>query len=407
MIIPSIDIMDGKAVQLCQGKEKVLELEGVLGLAEKFSKYGEVAVIDLDAALGNGDNIKLIKKLCKIAGCRVGGGIRTIERANEFLAAGAKKIIIGTKATPEFLQKLPKERIIVAIDTKDDKVVDKGWTNKTTKTPKEVIKETENYCSEFLFTNVNEEGLMQGCDFEKVNQLLKITNNKLTVAGGITTIDDIGQLEKLNINSQLGMALYTGKIKLDEAFISLLDFKKNSGLIPTIAQDKDGQVLMLAFSSKESLKRTFESSKAVYYSRSRKKLWTKGETTGNFQEIINVKYDCDKDALLFIVKQQNVACHLSKYSCFADKEFNLEELYGVIEKRITNPKADSYTSEIATNEELIKDKIKEESEEVINYKDRDNLIWEIADLTYFVMVLMAKNNISLSDVKNELWKRRK
>jgi phosphoribosyl-AMP cyclohydrolase / phosphoribosyl-ATP pyrophosphohydrolase len=407
MIIPSIDIMDGKAVQLRQGKEKILEREDVLSLAEEFSKYGEIAVIDLDAALDNGNNIELIKKICKIASCRVGGGIRTTEIANELLAAGAKKIIIGTKANPEFLKKLPKERIIVAIDTKEDKIVDKGWTNKTAKTPQQAIKELEDYCSEFLFTNVDNEGLMQGFDFEKLKQLLGLTKNKLTVAGGITTKEEIKQLEGLNVNSQLGMALYTGKIRLDEAFISPLDFDKNNGLIPTITQDEKGQVLMLAFSSKESLKKTFKSGKAVYYSRSRKRLWTKGETSGNFQKIITIKYDCDRDSLLFIVKQKNVACHLGKYSCFGDKEFSLEELYKIIEDRMTTPKADSYTSKIAVNEGIIKEKIKEESDEVINYKDKDNLIWEIADLTYFVMVLMAKNNISLTDVKNELWRRRK
>ena len=121
MIIPSIDLMNGKAVQLRQGKEKVLERENVLDLVIEFRKYGEIAVIDLDAAFGKGDNLDLIKKICKIADCRVGGGIRTLEKANEILQAGARKIIIGTKATPAFLKQLPKERIIVAIDAKDDK----------------------------------------------------------------------------------------------------------------------------------------------------------------------------------------------------------------------------------------------------------------------------------------------
>src|SRR3989344_8446544 len=164
MIVPSIDLMDGKAVQLRQGKEKVLEREDVLELALEFRKYGEIAVIDLDAAFGKGDNAELIKKICGIADCRVGGGIRTVQKANEIMQAGAKKIIIGTKATPEFLKQLPKEKVIVAIDTKDNYVVNKGWTKKTKKTPEEAIKELEPYCSEFLFTNVNKEGLMQGFD---------------------------------------------------------------------------------------------------------------------------------------------------------------------------------------------------------------------------------------------------
>ena len=406
MIVPSIDIMNGKAVQLKQGKEKVLEKSNVLDLAKEFNKYGEIAVIDLDAALGKGNNLDLIKDICKVADCRVGGGIRNVEIASEILAAGAKKIIIGTKATPEFLIQLPRERIIVAIDTKDNYVVNEGWVNKTSKTPQEVIKELEEYCTEFLFTNVNKEGLMQGCDFELIENIRRNTKNSLTIAGGITTIEDIKKIEILDLNSQIGMSLYKGTIKLTDAFISLLKFD-DKGLIPTIVQEENGQVLMLAYSSIESLNTTFTTNRATYYSRSRKKLWTKGETSGNIQEIVKVRYDCDKDSLLFIVKQKNFACHIGKYSCFGDKEFRIEDLYNVIQNRISNPQIDSYTSKIAIDEKSIKEKIREESDEVIDYKDRENLVWEIADLTYFIMVLMAKKNISIADIKNELWRRRK
>ena len=221
MIIPSIDLMDGKAVQLRQGKEKILERENVFELAKEFSKYGEIAVIDLDAAMGKGNNLELIKKICKIAPCRVGGGIMTIEKAREILDFGANKIIIGTKANPDFLKQLPKEKTIAAIDTKDGYVVNRGWANKTKKTPEEAIKELEHYCSEFLFTNVNKEGLMQGFDLDKVKKLKMLTKNKITAAGGITTVEDIKKLEDLGCNSQIGMALYTGKINLEEAFNKL------------------------------------------------------------------------------------------------------------------------------------------------------------------------------------------
>ena len=407
MIIPSIDLMNGKAVQLKQGKEKVLERENVLELAKEFSRYGEVAVIDLDAAMGKGDNLALIKKICRIADCRVGGGIRTIEKANEILQAGAKKVIIGTKATPEFLKQLPKDRVIVAADTKGGYVVVKGWVEKTKQKPDELIKKLEMYCSGFLFTNVDREGLMKGLDFGIVKRLKSLTKNRLTVAGGITSVDDIKRLEEIGADSQIGMALYTGKIKLNEAFVSVLDFRKGRGLIPTIVQDDKKHVMMLAFSSRESLLKTFESGKATYYSRSRRKLWQKGETSGNYQDILRAKYDCDKDTLLFVVKQKNAACHEGRHSCFGDKEFSLEELYAVIEERTLNPKKGSYTSEIAQDERKIKAKIKEECNEVLNYRDSDNLVWEIADLFYFVMVIMAKKGITLEDIKNELWRRRK
>ncbi|MBI2547960.1 phosphoribosyl-ATP diphosphatase [Candidatus Woesearchaeota archaeon] len=418
MIIPSIDIMHGKAVQLRQGKEKVLERDDVLALAKQFSIYGEIVVVDLDAAFGKGDNSALIKEICKRASCRVGGGIRTYEKATELLQTGAKKIVIGTMATPEFLKKLPKDRLVVALDTKDNVVVNEGWTKKTTMTPEQMLRELEGYCSEFLFTNVNDEGLMQGIDFTRICELRSATRNNFTVAGGITTIDDIKNIESIKANAQIGMALYTGKINLSEAFIALLDFDKNNGLIPTIVQEssgqcnwqRDGQVLMLGFSTPESLRMSLESGKATYYSRSRKKIWVKGETSGNYQDLVTVHYDCDRDALLFKVRQKNSACHEGTYSCFGNREFSIDELYELIAQRINNPQEappKSYTVTVARDETLLKEKILEETQEIINYTDRENLIWEIADLTYFVMVLMAKKNISLTDIKNELWRRRK
>ncbi len=407
MIIPSIDLMGGKAVQLRQGKEKVLERDNVLELAAEFSKYGEIAVIDLDAALGSGNNLELIKKICKIADCRVGGGIRTIEKANEILQAGAKKVIIGTKATPKFLAQLPKDRVIAAIDAKEGVVVNKGWTAKTSRTPKDLIKELEQYCCEFLFTDVDREGLMKGIDFGKIKKLKELTQNKLTAAGGISFMNEIRLLEDSGVNSQLGMSLYTGKIKLDVAFVSLLDFSKNNGLIPTIVQDGQNQALMLAFSNEESLFKTFKEGKASYYSRSRKKLWTKGETSGNYQEIVKVRYDCDRDTLLFTVKQKNNACHYGLYSCFGEKKFIFQELYDAVADRIKNPREKSYTSKIAASENKIKQKIKEECLEVLEYKDKDNLVWEVSDLIYFIFVLMAKNGIDIKDIENELWRRRR
>lgn len=407
MIIPSIDIMNGKAVQLIHGKEKALEREDVIELALEFRKYGELAVIDLDAAFGKGDNTELIKKICKIADCRVGGGIRTLDKANEILQAGAKKIIIGTKATPAFLRQLSKERVIAAIDTMDDVVVNKGWTYKTNRSPMDLMKELEPYCCEFLFTDVNREGLMKGVDFGKIRRLKELTQNKMTVAGGISGIKEIKILEDLGLNSQLGMSLYTGKLKLDKAFVSLMDFRKSNGLIPTIVQDEQNQVLMLAYSSKASLFKSFRENIGVYYSRSRKEVWTKGETSGNYQRLIRVRFDCDRDALLFTVKQNNGACHYGQYSCFDEKRFNFQELFDIIADRIKNPKVTSYTSKTASSEYRIKQKIKEECFEVLEYKDKNNLVWEVSDLLYFLFILMVKKGIEVKDVENELWRRRK
>ncbi|MDD9953237.1 MAG: bifunctional phosphoribosyl-AMP cyclohydrolase/phosphoribosyl-ATP diphosphatase HisIE [Candidatus Woesearchaeota archaeon] len=404
MIIPSIDIMNGKAVQLVQGKEKALEsAKDPLALAKEFNRYGEVAVIDLDAALGKGENSTLIKELCRVADCRVGGGIRTVERANDYLAAGAKKIILGTKATQEFLQRLPKERVIVAIDTKDGVVVTEGWRKSTKKTPQEQIDTLSPYCSGFLYTNVNREGCMQGVDFEKIKELN--VKSSLTVAGGITTTEDIQKITGLGYDAQVGMALYTGKLNLATVFCSLIDFDKCDGLVPTIVQDK--QVLMLAYSTRESLEKALTEGTGTYFSRSRNEIWTKGLTSGNRQELVKARYDCDRDTVLFTVQQKNGACHTGGYSCFGEQEFTIDVLYDVIAQRIANAKQSSFTAKLAADEQKIMKKISEETQEVVTYTDKANLVWELADLTYFMYVLMAKNNITPLDVKNELWKRRK
>lgn len=188
--------------------------------------------------------------------------------------------------------------------------------------------------------------------------------------------------------------------------IKVIDFDKCNGLVPTIAQDINGQVLMLAYSTKESLKESFRKGFATYFSRSRKKLWTKGETSGNTQKLISVKFDCDKDAILFKVLQKNNACHTGSYSCFNEKDFCLNDLYSVLCERINDMSKDSYTSKVAGDEKLLYEKIIEEANEVINYTDRDNLVWEIADLTYFIMVMMAKKGILMQEIVDELGRRR-
>lgn len=410
MLVPSIDLMNGKAVQLIGGEKKVLESDrDPIELAREFNRYGEVAVIDLDAALGKGDNTELIKSMCRVAECRVGGGIRTKERADTFIKTGAKKIIIGTMATREFLSMLPKDKIIVALDTKKGKVVDSGWRRSTQESPLKRARKLENYCSGFLCTIVDNEGRLEGTDIETIRNIRKVTKKKITAAGGITTIDEIRKLEDMGIYSQIGMAIYTGKIDPADVFVSLIDFRKNNDIVPTIVQSVDNnQVLMLPFSSPESVRKALKTGQGWYYSRSRRGLWRKGEESGNTQELISVRYDCDRDALLFMVKQSGPACHKGQYSCFGDKNPDiLQEEFEIIKDRIENPIEGSFTSVIAQSDDNINFKLNEEMQEVIECKNNEERVWEIADVLYFIAVLMAKNGIEWQDVWGEMAKRRK
>lgn len=408
MIIPSIDLMGGKAVQLQQGEKKVLEKDDVFGLAREFSMYGEIAVIDLDAAMNQGDNCDLIKSLCQKFPCRVGGGIRTKEKALEYLRAGARKVIIGTAATKEFLQELPKQRTIVAIDAKKGKVTTEGWKTITEATPIEKVKELEDYCHSFLYTIVDKEGMMQGTDLDAIKEVVEATNNKVVAAGGISTIEEIKALIDIGTDCQLGMCIYTESVKLSEAFANLIDFNKGDGLVPTIVQDAlTKQVLMLAYSNKESLIKAFDEKKGVYYSRSRNSLWVKGETSGNTQELLSVKYDCDRDSLLFTIRQCGPACHTGEYSCFEEQDFTWERLYDFLLERAKNPSAKSYTAKLLADPHLMKRKINEEAFEVITAEDNAELAWEIADLLYHYTVYMVSKGLTPKDIFNQLEVRHK
>ena len=408
MIIPSIDLMDGRAVQLKQGKEKVLEREDVEALAKEFGKYGEIAVIDLDAAMGKGDNEETIKKICKIAKCRVGGGIRTIEKAKRMLALGAKKIIIGTAASEEFLSKLPKDKVLLAIDAKNGKISQKGWSEEIEATPEDFVKRFDNLCSGYLYTIIENEGMMQGTKTDEILKIRNLTKHELVAAGGISTVDEIVTLQKNNVSTQLGMSIYTGAVDLKEAFIETLDFEKQGGLIPTVVQDYDTkQVLMLAYSNKESLRKTFESGLATYFSRSRKELWTKGLTSGNTQEFVTARFDCDFDSLLFIVRQKGNTCHLDRFSCFENKEFCINELYNLLLDRKENLPENSFTTKLFKDEFYLKRKIMEEAFESVNFEQGDGLEWEASDLTYFMLTFMAKYGVTPQDIISNLASRTK
>jgi phosphoribosyl-ATP pyrophosphohydrolase/phosphoribosyl-AMP cyclohydrolase len=218
----------------------------------------------------------------------------------------------------------------------------------------------------------------------------------------------IGVFNPNNNQKFISLNNETNLESIDNLLLDTLDFEKQKGLIPTIVQDLDNIVLMLAYSSRESLKRTITTRKATYFSRSRNRLWLKGEQSGNTQIIKKIYYDCDADTLLFQVDQNGVACHTGSYSCFQNSRFSIPYLFGILRSRIQNATStESYTKRLSEDYDLLFSKIKEESLEVINYTDHNNLIWEIADLTYFILVLMATQKITPREIVNELRRRSK
>ncbi len=220
MIFPCIDLMDGKVVQLVQGRDKALEGDAPLEMLRKFAAFPEIQVIDLDAAMGKGENDALVEMIAARARCRVGGGVRTPQRARRLIEQGAHRVIVGTAAfTPVMTQiasAVGPERIVIALDSKNGKVVVKGWQEATNLTAEAVIRQLEPLCSGFLCTYVDKEGMMQGTDLDWFRRLRSATKHEITAAGGITTLDEVHALGEMNVHAALGMAIYTGRLDLAE-----------------------------------------------------------------------------------------------------------------------------------------------------------------------------------------------
>lgn len=431
MVISSIDLKGGHVVQLKNGKELVLQRDDADALISEFDKYGEVAVIDLDAAMGNtnpkGDtvNTPLLKALLRKGNVRTGGGVRSVKRARELISLGAEKVIIGSSAwkkspennsdvlNTEFLDELVaavgKQRIIIGVDALNGKIAVKGWTETIDVPLIEGAKLAQKYCSELLFTCVEKEGCMQGTNLEMAKELRAAVGCRVVVAGGVSSEDEIETLEKMHCDVQLGMALYTNKVSLKNAFTRCLDWQKTDGMIPVIAQDeRSREVLMMGYANREALEKTFETGKLTFFSRSRTALWTKGETSGHFLDVVKLRADCDRDTILATVKPNGGACHTGSWTCFTsapDEKSTLERLYGTISERFANPKPGSYTATL--DNKRVREKVEEEAEEICEADGKDEVVWEAADLLYFVSVLMYKEGVDWQDVYNELDKRHK
>ena len=220
MIIPCIDLMDRKVVQLVQGREKALELPDPLAVLEKFAEFPEIQVIDLDAAMGRGSegNGDIVRELCQRKPCRVGGGIRSVERALEVVSDGAHKVIVGSSAftaqgiNHAFLLTLraaiSQEKLMIAVDCLGDHVAIHGWRTVLPLTSRDALPQLEPFCSEFLCTYIDAEGKLQGTDIEWFRKLRGATNLPITAAGGITTDEEIRALDALGMDAALGMAIY-------------------------------------------------------------------------------------------------------------------------------------------------------------------------------------------------------
>ena len=222
MLIPSIDLMGGKIVQLVQGSRKALEFGNVQEWVDRFAKYPLVQVIDLDAAMGRGDNRDLVRELALQLPCQVGGGIRTVRAAQEALSLGARRVILGSSLIREgkinlvfardVATQLGTEKLVFAVDSRAGRVAIQGWQETTSITAVEMIRALESSCTAFLYTHIDTEGLLKGIPFDIVRGLRGATSSQLIAAGGIRSEDEVAELDAMGVDAVVGMAIYKGLI---------------------------------------------------------------------------------------------------------------------------------------------------------------------------------------------------
>ena len=403
MIIPSIDISNGSAVQLVGGEDLAVDAGDPRPILDRFGLVGEVAVIDIDAARGEGDNAELIAELCGRSPIRVGGGIRDVTTARRWLDAGAQKVIMGTAASPELLAQLPTDRVIVALDSRHGTVVTHGWRHDTGDDLFTRIDDLKRLCGGFLVTFVEREGLLEGTDLKRSAAVVKVAGDtRVTVAGGITTPEEIRRLDRLGADAQVGMALYTDQMTLAGAFAAPLISDRPDGLWPTVIVDETGSALGLAWSSKDSLGQAFQTRRGVYESRTRGR-WVKGETSGATQELLGVSVDCDRDTLRFTVRQQGEFCHLNTRTCWGE-DHGLARLARRLD-RIHQEGTPGNTNTLLNDADLLAAKLTEEAGELAAATEHDEVISETADVLYFTLVNAVAAEVTLEEIETELDRR--
>jgi phosphoribosyl-AMP cyclohydrolase / phosphoribosyl-ATP pyrophosphohydrolase len=405
MIVPSIDLQAGNAVQLIGGEEKALDAGDPRPLARQYGRVGEIAVIDLDAALGRGSNAAVIEDLLDLAPCRVGGGVRDVAAAARWLDRGARKVILGTAARPEVLSLLPRERVIAALDARHGEVVVEGWTKATGAAVLDRIAQLRELVGGFLVTFVEREGRLGGTDLDFARQIRQAAGKAaVTIAGGITTPDEVRELDRIGCDAQIGMALYTGRLPLAEAFAAALTSDRPDGLWPTVVVDERGVALGLCWSDLDSLGTALERGVGAYHSRSRG-LWVKGETSGATQELLAVAADCDRDALRFTVRQAGTGfCHLDTRTCWGE-EAGLGALARRLQARRAGAPAGSYTARLFADPALLAAKLREEADELARAATPAEVVHEAADVLYFTLATLARHGVDLAAVEAALERR--
>lgn len=376
MIISTINLKNGDLVRIDSNSSETIQNTNISEFVKYLRLFGEIFVKTDNSQKSE----EVLKQICKFADCNVlVNSNPTLEEAKKIISYGAQKIVLKAGTQDNILALLPKNKAAVYIETDME-------TN---------LKRYNNYTNLFFVKLANKENT-------SLEEIRTYTAKNIAIESKFD-ISDISHFEKENISVIIDYEYYENKEKMIEAFCQCLDFEKRYGYLPTIVQDYETkQVLMLAYSNIDSLKQALNTQNGTYFSRSRKKIWVKGETSGNIQGLVKARYNCDKDAILFFVRQTGNACRHGKYSCFSEKDIEINSLYNDIlnKKRLLPDKA--LTTKLFEDEYVLKKKLMEKAFDLINYEKNSSLETEAAQLTYLLLTFMAAHNITPKDVLNKL-----
>lgn len=440
-IIPCLDVKDSRVVKGVNFVD-LKDIGNPVELAKFYNQAGADELVFLDISKtqdGHELMLDVIKETVQAISIplTVGGGIQTLEDIDAILNAGASKISIGTAAIkdPNFVsaatEKYGSNKIVAAIDIQYDEeladfyVYSHGGTKRTEWKAFDWLLECKKLgVGELLITNKDRDGVQNGFDIEFLKKASQMVDIPIVASGGAGTIGDFIELfEETSVTAGLAASIFHNgtvqiadlKAKLKEAAIPLVpeqkpDFAKGNGLVSVILQDYNTkQVLMNGFMNQEAYQLTIQENIVWFYSRTKNRLWKKGETSKHYQYVERISLDCDKDALLIEVTPAGPTCHLGRQSCFEQEFFNLETLFQTVQDKVAHPKEGSYTKYLVEEgiDKILKKCGEEMTETIIAAKNQDTnvLVDEASDLLYHLFVLLAHQGVSLEDVKNQLAKR--
>ena len=374
MIVPSIDLQDGHAVQLVGGKELAIDAGDPRPIAEKFARVGEVAVIDLDAAMGTGSNAAVICDLLSIAPCRVGGGVRDADTAIRWLDAGARSVILGTKAVPEILSQLPRDRVIAALDSDGGEIVVEGWKKRTGRGVLDQMKALQPYVGGFLVTFVELEGRLGGTDLDRVSALVAAAGDaRVTIAGGVSTLEEIDALDRLGADAQVGMALYTNQIHVADAFTAPL----GAAPWPAVVTDAGGLALSCRSLDAAAVRAMVDDG----------------------------VLDAAPVSRLAVDRSRSSVC-VQTGEAWRDPAWGplagLPALTRLLAARVSDAPPGSYTRRLLDDPALLRAKLIEEAGELADAEGPEHVAEEAADVIYFALVACARAGVPLTAVTSVL-----